>query len=74
MTGVGSVADIVQLPDGEISTTDNATSTLTTTASGQRPALHRQDCVVVAARDRDNGRAHSPSHYTVTMTMAQSTI
>jgi hypothetical protein len=33
MTGVGSVADIVQLPDAEIST-DNATSSPTTTSSG----------------------------------------
>jgi hypothetical protein len=40
MTGVGSVADMVQLPDAEIST-DNATSSITTTSSGQRPILQR---------------------------------
>jgi hypothetical protein len=37
---VGSVADIVQLPDAEIST-DNATSSPTTTSSRQHPTLQR---------------------------------
>jgi hypothetical protein len=46
MTSVGSIADLVQLPDAEIGT-DNAASSPTTTSSGQRPPLQQTTYLTV---------------------------